>query len=381
MEEHRVNKRIHSKYNLHKFITTWRHEDPKLEQFNAKACQTTANELFAAYRSFFNLIKKDPNARPPKFIENTTEYHTVSFNQTGWIFKHNNSITINKISPISYKAPQWLGDISKLNIKHISISYRNDKWILNITIEGDIEPDLPKQHKVLAIDLGLKVLGTGVDNDGNVLVIPNKPKSINQYFKKQISKVKDKQSKLSKGSRRWKRIQHSKSKLYRKKNSQIKQALHVQSKKISSMNYKTIVVGDLKVKKLMSTEGVNSGYKGKGLRKSFAESNLGMFIDILSYKCKEKGTDVIKVDERHTTQLNCLTGKMFKEHIPLEQREVEISPDLWIDRDLNSAINILKRYESQSIALVNAPLNVVRCIDRHGYMYCREDQEAAKSLA
>lgn len=53
-----------------------------------------------------------------------------------------------------------------------------------------------------AIDLGLKNLCNGVDNLGSVVVLPNKARRINRYFRKQISAVQSKMDKCIKGSSR-----------------------------------------------------------------------------------------------------------------------------------------------------------------------------------
>ena len=121
------------------------------------------------------------------------------------------------------------------------------------------------------------------------------------------------------------------------------------------MNYKTIVVGDLRVKSLMSTTGVNQ--KQPWMRKSFDESNITMFMGFLKYKAQAKQLNVIKVDEKYTTQTNCLTGKLFQDKVELNDRIVKLDDNVIIDRDLNSAINILKRYYGNHIAFMTTPLD------------------------
>ena len=127
------------------------------------------------------------------------------------------------------------------------------------------------------------------------------------------------------------------------------------------MNYNTIIVGDLNVKKLMNTEGVNENKKN--IRKSFHNSNINMFLQFLKYKCQSRNTNLTKIDEKWTTQLNCLTGKLFKYKIELKDRKVQLSDTIIIDRDLNSAINILHRWFENHFASMNEPLdssNVVK---------------------
>lgn len=128
------------------------------------------------------------------------------------------------------------------------------------------------------------------------------------------------------------------------------------------MNYKTIVVGDLTIKSLMSTEGINKNKKG--VRKSLSESNINMFLGFLKYKAQSKLMDIIKIDEKYTTQLNSLTGKMFKEKVELKDRTVKLDDNVEIDRDLNSAINIMKRYYDNHLASMTEPLDYSNVIMR-----------------
>jgi IS605 OrfB family transposase len=352
-KEFEGKKKIYRKFDLINLLPGLKNTiKPEWKELNAKAIQTIATEVSQSYLSFFTLIKKDKTTRPPRQKE-IGKYHTLTFNQSGWIFG-NEKITINKI-PFDYKSN--LTNITDLNIKEIRVKFKNNKWLCDIVVndKNEYQDEILVKTKVLSIDLGLKNLGTGVDNKGNVIILKNKSKKINQYFSKQINKVKSKLSKKEKGSKSFKKLNQVKKKLYSKKNSQIKQTLHIQSKKLVNMNYKTIVVGELKIKTLMSTEGVNKNKKG--IRKSFNESNIDMFLQFLSYKSQYKQCDLIKINERHTTQLNSLTGRMFKEKVELKDRVVKLNDKVEIDRDLNSAINIMKRYYDNHLASMTEPLD------------------------
>ena len=352
-KEYEEKKKIYTKFDLINLLPELKNTiKPEWKELNSKAIQTIATDVSQSYQSFFALIKKDKTARPPKQKE-LGKYHTLTFNQSGWIFR-DNKIFINKI-PFNYKTN--LTNISELNIKEIRIKNKNNKWLCDIVVNDQNEflDEKLVKTKVLSIDLGLKNLGTGVDNKGNVIILKNKSKKINQYFSKQIDKVKSKLSKKEKGSKNYEKLNQVKKKLYSKKNSQIKQTLHIQSKKLTNMNYKTIVVGELTIKTLMNTEGVNKNKKG--IRKSFNESNINMFLQFLKYKSQKKLIDVIKIDEKYTTQLNSLTGKMFKNKVELKDRVVKLNDNVEIDRDLNSAINIMKRYYDNHLASMTEPLD------------------------
>ncbi len=352
-KEYESNKKIFSKFDLINLLPKLKNTiKPEWKELNSKSIQTISTEVSQSYQSFFTLIKKDKTARPPK-QKDLGIYHTLTFNQSGWIFR-DNKIIINKI-PFDYKTN--LTNISELNIKEIRVKYKSNKWLCDIVVneENEYQDEKLIKAKVLSIDLGLKNLGTGVDNKGDVIILKNKSKRINQYFSKQIDKVKSKLSKKEKGSKNYEKLNRVKKKLYSRKNSQIKQTLHIQSKKLVNMNYKTIVVGELTIKTLMSTDGVNKNKKN--IRKSFSESNINMFLQFLSYKLQHTQCDLIKINERHTTQLNSLTGKMFKEKVELKDRIVKLNDNVEIDRDLNSAINIMKRYYDNHLASMTKPLD------------------------
>ena len=170
--------------------------------------------------------------------------------------------------------------------------------------------------------------------------------------------------KCVKGSNKHEKLKKVKKKLYKRKDAQIKQTLHIQSKKLVNMNYKTIVVGDLSVKKLME-KGSNKLTKTS---RSFSESAIATFMEFLTYKCQARNTEVEAINEKWTTQQNCLTGKLFKEKVELSDRVVQLSDSIVIDRDLNAAINILKRYEQNHIALLTAPLDVSSVVNKYNLL-------------
>ena len=89
-----------------------------------------------------------------------------------------------------------------------------------------------------------------------------------------------------------------------------------------------------------------------------------MFIDMLKYKSYKYQTNLVEIDERHTTQTNSLTGKLFKNKIELGDRTVKLKEGVEIDRDLNAAINILNRYFNNHLASMTEPLDLSNVIHK-----------------
>ena len=357
-------KHIKTEYDLDKDITILRKENFCIAQLNSKASQRVAKEIYSSYKSFFNLIKKDGTARPPHKISDITKFHTVVFNQTGWKFLPNSVIKLNGIK-IAYKGIPNVKH-NELAVKEVKLKHINGKYLLDLGVENSVlEPSkIDVDNKVLAIDLGIKNLVNGVDNEGHWVTIPNKARKINQYFRKQISSIQSKIAKCTKDSRRYNKLRKTNKRLCNRKNAQIKQTLHIQSKKLVNMNYKTIVVGDLGVKKLMQ-KGSNKLTKTS---RSFSESSIATFMGYLAYKCQNGNTEVETINEQWTTQQNCLTGKLFKDKVELSDRTVRLSDSIVIDRDLNAAVNILKRYEQNHLALLTAPLDVSSVVNKYNLL-------------
>lgn len=363
-ETYKTTGKIKTEYDLDKDITTLRKQTPLLLYLNSKASQRVAKEIYSSYKSFFNLIKKDNSVRPPQKLQDVNHFHTVVYNQTGWKFINSETLKINGIV-VSYKGIPSI-DYATQTIKEVKLKHRNGKYLLDLGIENHVQEkdELTQENKVLAVDLGIKNLCNGIDNFGNVITIPNKAKKINTYFRKQISKVQSKMDKCTKGSNKHEKLKKLKKKLYKRKDAQVKQTLHIQSKKLVNMNYKTIVVGDLSVKKLME-KGSNKLTKTS---RSFSESAIATFMEFLTYKCQNSNTELETINEKWTTQQNCLTGKLFKDKVELSDRVVHLSDSIVIDRDLNAAINILKRYEQNHLALLTVPLDVSNVVNRYNLL-------------
>ena len=364
IQTYNTSKNIKTEFDLDKNITILRKESPVIAQLNSKASQRVVKEIYSSYKSFFNLVKKDKTARPPRKVEDINRLHTIVYNQTGWKFLSDTKVKLNGIT-LEYRGMPSV-DYTSLSVKEVKLKFANGKYLLDLSTENTVaEPSkIDADNKVLAIDLGIKNLVNGIDNDGRWITLPNKAKKVNEYFRKQISSVKSRMGKCSKGSKRYNRLRKIKKRLYRRRDAQTKQSLHIQSKKLANMNYKTIVVGDLTVKKLMG-KGSNKFAKTS---RSFAETSIATFMEFLTYKCQARNTEVETIGEQWTTQQNCLTGKLFKDKVELSDRVVQLSDSIVIDRDLNAAINILKRYEQNHIALLTAPLEVTSVVNKYNLL-------------
>ena len=70
--------------------------------------------------------------------------------------------------------------------------------------------------------------------------------------------------------------------------------------------------------------------------------SLGRFAEFLTYKAKLVGKRVIRTDESHTSQDCCLCKKRVKRK--LWERIINCDCGNYMDRDLNSAVNIMLNF-------------------------------------
>ncbi|WP_232308600.1 RNA-guided endonuclease TnpB family protein [Methanosarcina lacustris] len=139
----------------------------------------------------------------------------------------------------------------------------------------------------------------------------------------------------------------------KKKANQVKDFQHKLSKTmVENTRANTIIVGDLDVKQ-MAQPKVKDGKKQKktkqkkGLNRSTQGlGNSGRFVQFLTYKAEIIGKRIIRIDEKNTSRKCCYCGK--KHDMPTWERVMLCDCGNNIDRDRNSAINIMIRYLSQN---------------------------------
>ena len=73
---------------------------------------------------------------------------------------------------------------------------------------------------------------------------------------------------------------------------------------------------------------------------------IGRFTQFLTYKAELIGKRVIRIDEKNTSKTCCCCGK--KHNMPTSVRVMSCDCGNVMDRDRNSAINIMERYLSQN---------------------------------
>ncbi|HJT56707.1 MAG TPA: transposase [Ktedonobacteraceae bacterium] len=199
-----------------------------------------------------------------------------------------------------------------------------------------------EQDGVLALDLGIKTLATGVNEQGRIYHIGGFKG--HRWYNKQLDNIRSKRDRCKKGSRRYKHLSQVYQRVSQQKHNKQHDCLHKASHLLAhTLVERTVVIGDLSQRQMVMNEHKE---RNTSLNRAvFNDWGLYTFVQMVRYKCVLYGKEVVILDERDTSKTCSACG--HKQHMPLWKRTYRCpNPEcrLVIDRDENSAVNILKRY-------------------------------------
>ncbi|MCK4820622.1 transposase, partial [bacterium] len=286
---------------------------------------------------------------PPRF-KGKKYFFTLCYNQSGFKLKENNLLLSHKHpsnTPLEFTLP--VPFVGARPIKQVEITYgAQDRWFACITFKKDTPPYVDN-GLYQAIDLGISNLVSAVNLQFKFIQVKNRRADL--YWKKKLEEVQSKRDHSKKYSNRWKFYNEKFLRMKRKCANQMRDFQHKVSHKIvTNTRANTIIIGDLSVKQMVKKcKGTGNGRKTKA-RKTLNHSmqntgSLGRFTQFLTYKAEMIGKRIIRIDESYTSQQCCACQKRVKR--ALFERNIKCDCGNRMDRDLNSAMNIMERFLMQ----------------------------------
>ncbi len=214
-----------------------------------------------------------------------------------------------------------------------------------------------QEHEgILALDLGIKTLATGVNTQGRFYHIGGFQGG--RWYNKQIDRLRSRRDRCTKGSRRFRRLSQVLRRVSQRKRNKQRDSLHQASHLIAHrLVESTVVVGDLSQRQMVRNE--RQARNTHLNRTVFNDWGVYTFVQMLIYKCRLAGKDLQIIDERETSKTCSRCG--HQQSMPLWKRTYRCNAcGLVMDRDENSAVNILMRFLARPGPHTGDP---VRCAD------------------
>jgi len=318
-----------------------RKHDPELDHVYNKLLQEVFFRLGAAMDAFFKRCK---NGEKPGFprVRPRHNFFTLCY-PAMYIRIENNAVILptggrgkNKPYPdvrakLTEAPPAEFGEvaISRDARGNYSASFSHQR------------PEIEQEPgEVVAFDLGIKTLAVGTNEQGRVYHVGGFKGS--RWYNKQLDKIRSKRDRCKKKSRRYIHLCKVYKRVSEKKRNKQKDSLHKASHLIGrKLVERTVVVGDLSQRQMVMKEHQE---RNKHLNRSvYNDWGLYTFIMMLTYKCQLYGKELVILDERNTSKM--CSGCEHLQDMPLWKRTYTCPEcGLVMDRDENSAVNILTRF-------------------------------------
>ena len=212
-------------------------------------------------------------------------------------------------------------------VKQVTISMQGGKFFASFLIETTDKHEEEQKPRLdsVGVDVGIKELATL----SNGVVFPK-----SQPLKKQLKRLRQLQKKLSRQVRNSSNYNKTKlkiTKLHYFVTQKRKSVIHELTDYLVK-NFNRVAIEDLNV------SGMLRNHK---LAKAISDVGFGMFREILTYKCKLYGLNLVLVDRFFPSSKTCSKCGTKKDDLKLSDRIYTCnSCDLVIDRDLNASLNI-----------------------------------------
>ncbi len=326
-ESFKLGNKFISDNDLRKEITILKKSELNwLNEVSNNVAKQSVKDACEAYKKFFKKLSKRPRFKSKKRSKLSFYNDCVKLK-----FKQN-LVLIEKVGWIKCNEPL-------LNQKFTNprISFDGKYWYLSVGIEQESKTT-ELTDKTIGIDLGIK--------DTAILSTCKKYKNINKTInvkktKKRLKRLQKQVSRKYENNKEGKRYHKTANivklekqiRLLHRRLANIRDNyVHQITTEIVKTKPSRIVIEDLNIKGMM---------KNKHLSKAIVEQSLYNFTQILDYKCKLYGIELVKADRWFPSSKTCSECGCVKHDLKLSDRVYRCNEcGSEIDRDINAAINL-----------------------------------------
>jgi putative transposase len=411
--------------DLKHWLTRTRKGNPYFMAVNRNMLDETLRKLTLAYAAFFRRVKENKEGGKGKLgyprYKDQEHFNSFVFSRHGNGYKlhpwsrgmRKNRVYIQGVGDVKMWQDRDVGG----ELKTMTVRREGSKWYACFAVYFCDGLCVQSEGKIsVGFDAGLKSFLTG--SDGTVIENPKflyasmkELKRLGRGFsrKDELRKNKD-GKKTKKRSANNIRAKERLRKAHEKVANRRKYFAHCLSKQLVGQ-YGKIAVEDLDVKGMMkkkydlkkedrkAEDGFVMSKKGvRGLHRNIGDAGWAMFLSFLEYKANHAGVTFKRVSPRYTTQDCSRCGERVPKTMKVRIHKCPVC-GLEMDRDLNAAMNILRRGAQKEVTdilsaargkingQVRAKKDLDKQVEKNGWLGIDKDfifgltQEAEKEAA
>jgi putative transposase len=279
---------------------------PELNDIHSQVLQDVLRRLDKAFQNFFRRVKeRKERVGFPRFRSHK-RYDSFTYAQSGFSIK-DGKLRLSKIGDVKSKLHRPIeGKIKTLTITRSATG----KWYACFSVEVEVHP-LPANDRSIGIDVGLLHFAT----------LSNGEQIGNPRFFRTDEKA------LAKAQRREKR--KAARRIHERIANRRRNFAHQLSHALVFM-FGVIAFEDLNIKGMV---------KNHCLSKSIQDAAWNQLVQFTAYKAESAGRRSVQVDPRNTSKLCSACGRIVEKDLSMRMHHCLCG--LFLDRDVNAAINIL----------------------------------------
>lgn len=314
-------------------LPAFKEEYPFLKDVPSQTLQQALKDLEQAYKNFFRRVKTGGVPGFPKFKKKGVH---DSFRYPQGVKVSGRQIFLPKVGWVPFRKSR---DIQG-KIKNVIVSRSASGWYVSIQTEEDVPDIVHSSNSEVGVDVGVKIFAAL--SDGTTY----RPVNSLKKLENKLSKAQRDLSRKKKGSNNGKKQIKKVALLHEKVANARMDYLHKKSTEISK-NHAVVVLEDLKVSNMSRSAKGNVDNPGKnvrakaGLNKSILDQGWGMFRNMLEYKLKYSGGNLILVDPKYTSQTCSNCGHVSKDNRKTQSNFQCTVCGHELNADINAAKNIL----------------------------------------
>jgi len=315
----------------------------KYKGLHSQSSQRVLEELAEAFNSWYKKRKSDSRSNPPGYRKKNYydtegrrvhEEHprsTVTWKQNG--IKHdttNNRVRLSKGANHKEHPKAWeyilveyetRPDVEVENIQQVRAVYNGDRWELHLVCKDEIETPNAPGNESAGVDLGIcNFAAVAYSTEEAELYPGNRLKQDGYYFPKEIAKCDDSGGQEA-------------TRLHAKWSERRTHFFHSLAKHIVERCVENSV-GHINIGKLADVRKDDNGESknwGKHGNLDLHGWAFDRFSNILTYKAKVEGIEVVEVSERDTSKTCCVCGR--------EDDSQRVERGLYVCESCNAAFN------------------------------------------